>query len=176
MYREIIDFWFVEISPSQWWKKDTSFDDIIESKFLTVHNKAIKGELFSWRGTSLGRLAEIIVLDQFSRNIYRNKPESFAYDASALILAQSAIAGGYDSALATAQRMFMYMPFMHSESLLIHEQAVTLFSGMKSSLDFEHKHKLIIEKFGRYPHRNTLLGRTSTPEEIQFLTQPNSNF
>lgn len=178
MPQKIITFWFEEIDKSQWWKKDENFDDLIRSRFLDIHNQAIKCELYSWRETSLGRLAEIIVLDQFSRNIYREKPESFAYDAMALTLAQSAIAGGYDLELNEEQRSFLYMPFMHSESVLIHEEAVRLFTqlGVESSLNFEKKHKAIIEKFGRYPHRNKILGRVSTQEEVEFLTQPGSSF
>lgn len=178
MYQDVIHFWFEEIEPSQRWKKDDAFDALIRSRFLTVHNQAISGELFSWRESALGCLAEVIVLDQFSRNLYRDKPQSFAYDPIALVLAQSAIAQGFDKELPTDQTGFLYMPFMHSESLLIHEQAVRLFNqlGQESIVEYEHKHKMIIERFGRYPHRNYILGRVSTPEEEQFLTEPNSSF
>jgi len=178
MYKDIINFWFHEIDKSQWWKKDTEFDDLIRSRFLNIHQMATKCELFLWRSTAAGALAEIIVLDQFSRNMYRDKPESFAYDTLALALAQTAIAKGQDLELDNDQRSFLYMPFMHSESLVIHETAVALFteSGMDSTLEFENKHKVIIEKFGRYPHRNKILGRVSTQEEIAFLTQPGSSF
>lgn len=178
MYQEIIDFWFDEINKSKWWTKDDEFDEHIRSRFSNIHSRAVKGELFQWRTTSLGMLAEIIVLDQFSRNMYRNTPKSFAYDLTALTLAQSAIAGGYDLQLDKEKRSFMYLPFMHSESLEIHDQAVVLFSklGNESTLQFEYKHKEIIEKYGRYPHRNKILGRVSTPEETEFLKQPNSGF
>ena len=178
MYQRIIDFWFKEVDKSQWFKKDGNFDSLIKLRFSDIHNQATKGELFSWRKTSLGMLAEIIVLDQFSRNMYRETPESFAYDSLALILAQSAIAGGHDLELSPEQRSFIYMPFMHSESLIIHKEALTLFAklGIESTLKFENKHKVIIEKFGRYPHRNKLLGRISTEEEIEFLTQSGSSF
>ena len=161
MYQNIIEFWFKEIEKPQWWKKDESFDALIKSRFLDIHIKATKCELFSWRKSSLGMLAEIIVLDQFSRNMFRNEPESFAYDSIALALAQSAIAGEHDLVLNAEQRSFLYMPFMHSESLLIHEEAVRLFTrlGVSSSLEYENKHKEIIHKFGRYPHRNDMLGR-----------------
>ncbi len=123
-------------------------------------------------------MAEIIVLDQFSRNIFRDKPEAFASDALALALAQEAIAAKADEQLKPIERSFLYMPFMHSESLAIHEVAVGLFenNGIASNYDFEIKHKTIIERFGRYPHRNSILGRESTPEEIEFLTQPGSSF
>ena len=178
MYQEIIEFWFDEIEKSQWWVKDENFDELIRKRFLEVHHQAIQCELFSWRETSLGALAEIIVLDQFSRNMFRNLPESFAYDQLALALAQSAIARGMDTELSTEKRNFLYMPFMHSESLAIHSVAESLFTklGVSSSIEYEQKHKEIIEKFGRYPHRNQILGRVSTPEEVEFLRLPGSSF
>lgn len=178
MYHEVIKFWFEEIEPSQWWVKDKNFDELIRKRFLEVHGKAIRCELFAWRETSLGALAEIIVLDQFSRNMFRDSPQSFASDQLALALSQSAIARGIDAELSTEERRFLYMPFMHSESLIIHSVAESLFSklGIPSSLEYEHKHKAIIEKFGRYPHRNKILGRASTPEEVDFLRLPGSSF
>jgi uncharacterized protein (DUF924 family) len=178
MYQQIIKFWFEETKKPQWFKKDEDFDRLINFRFSDIHNRAIKGELFSWRETSLGMLAEIIVLDQFSRNMYREKPESFAYDSLALILAQSAIAGGHDLQLSLEQRRFLYMPFMHSESLIIHQQAIELYTklGIEDALNFERRHKIIIDKFSRYPHRNKILGRTSTAEEMDFLTLSGSRF
>jgi len=175
---EILNFWFEHLSPNQWWIKDLELDKEITTKFEKIHAMAIAGELFHWRSTPEGRLAEIIILDQFSRNIYRNKPESFSQDSQALCLAQEAIATGDDLKLDTNQRIFLYLPFMHSESLVIHEIAIKLFnqSGMESNLDFEVKHKEIIERFGRYPHRNEVLGRKSSQEEIEFLKQPGSSF
>ncbi|GAB6140942.1 hypothetical protein JCM14076_16710 [Methylosoma difficile] len=124
-------------------------------------------------------MAEVIVLDQFSRNIYRDSPQAFAEDAQALTLAQAAIAIGAHRQLLPTMRAFLYMPFMHSESLQVHEQAVVLFAEADmdvATLQFELKHKAIIERFGRYPHRNPFLGRTSTEEEKVFLTQPGSAF
>ncbi|WP_395374873.1 DUF924 family protein [Marinicella sp. W31] len=175
--QDILDFWFVECTPKQWWIKEMSFDETIRQRFLTVHQAAVKGELSGWRKTAEGRLAEIIVLDQFSRNLYRNDPRAWRYDGMALILAQEAIACGDDQRL-TAGQTFLYMPFMHSESPLIHEQSIALFSqpGLANNLDFAHKHKIIIDRFGRYPHRNAVLGRESTAEELEFLQQPNSSF
>lgn len=125
-----------------------------------------------------GRLAEIIVLDQLSRNLYRNSPLAFAQDALALALAQEAITLKLDAALPPIQRSFLYMPFMHSESKLIHQYALKLFEdlGNPINLDFEQRHKVIIDRFGRYPHRNQVLGRNSSQEELDFLTQPNSHF
>ncbi|MGJ7095440.1 DUF924 family protein [Vibrio hannami] len=180
MYKQIIDFWFSELEPKQWWIKDLGFDQMILSRFGELHNQAKAGELFQWRETALGSLAEVIVLDQFSRNIYRDKPESFACDAMALALSQIAVSKGLDSELPQTQRVFLYMPFMHSESKLIHTEAVKLFESLgsegKGNLDFEHKHKAIIDRFGRYPHRNRILCRESTEEEIEFLKLPNSGF
>ena len=125
-----------------------------------------------------GRLAEIIVLDQFSRNIYRDRPLAFAYDATALVLAQEAVRVGADQQVDFEKRSFFYMPYMHSESPIIHNRAVELFSqpGAEFNYEFELKHKAIIDRFGRYPHRNAILGRESTPEEIEFLGQPGSSF
>lgn len=178
MYKEIIKFWFEEISQTQWWKKDVQFDQLIANRFSEVHGQASRCELYQWRDTAEGRLAEIIVLDQFSRNIYRNSPLSFATDSLALALAQEAIRSGADKSVPEAMRSFFYMPFMHSESAAIHEEAVSLYEayGNEGNLKFELRHKAIIDRFGRYPHRNEILGRDSTAEEIEFLSQPGSSF
>lgn len=175
---EIITFWFETIEPRQHWAKDALVDHRIRERFGRVHAAAGAGELWAWRHSSLGRLAEILVLDQFSRNIYRDDARAFAWDGMALVLAQEAIAAGAEAPLPPPQRAFLYMPFMHSESSLIHERAVALFSepGLESNLDFELRHKAIIERFGRYPHRNVVLGRASTPEELEFLAGPDSSF
>ena len=178
MYKEILRFWFEDIEPSQWWKKDDDFDKALIARFSAVHASAAQCELFEWRITPQGRLAEIIVLDQFSRNMFRGSPLAFANDALALALAQEAVSAKADEALSPVERSFLYMPYMHSESLKIHEIAVDLFrrNGIQGNLDFEIKHKEIIERFGRYPHRNSILGRTSTVAEIEFLNQPGSGF
>jgi len=177
-YDAIIDFWFKEIEPKFWWKKDSEFDRLIADRFLGVHNAATKCELYVWRDSPLGRLAEVIVLDQFSRNIYRGTPLSFAYDPLALALAQEAITAKANQSLNPDQKAFLYLPFMHSESPVIHEIALELFKepGLESNLDFEIRHKAIIDKFGRYPHRNEILGRQSTEEEISFLKEAGSSF
>lgn len=166
MYKEVINFWFAELNPQQWWQKDEELDVTIRNRFSSWHNQAKVSELFQWRETALGSLAEIIVLDQFSRNIYREQPESFASDPLALALAQVAIAKGLDLELPATERSFLYIPFMHSESQLIHREAVRLYEalGNPNTLEFEHKHKAIIDRFGRYPHRNNILGRASTRE------------
>lgn len=177
-YQEVISFWFEEITPKQWWVKDQEFDNLICQRFEKLHKTAVMGELWAWRNSALGALAEIIVIDQFSRNIYRNTPESFAYDPIALVLAQNAILQNFDQQLTPIMRGFVYLPFMHSESALIHQEAVKLYQqdGMSGNLDFELKHKVIIDRFGRYPHRNVILGRESTAEEIEFLKTEGSSF
>ena len=174
----ILRFWFEEIEPAQWWKADPAFDQVVRERFAAVHRAAAHGELSAWRVQPAGRLAEVIVLDQFSRNMYRGTPLAFAYDAVALVLAQEAVAGGHDVALPPEQRVFLYLPYMHSESAVIHEAAVGLFEalGLPSNLDFELRHKAIIDRFGRYPHRNAILGRPSTDEELEFLETPGSSF
>jgi len=175
---EVIGFWFEEISPKMWWARDAQLDTEIALRFAAIHIAATRCELYTWREHPTGRLAEIIVLDQFSRNIYRGDPRSFAFDPLALCLAQQAVGLGADQNLPVNQRAFVYMPFMHSESALIHDWALKLFGtpGLESSLESERRHKSVIDRFGRYPHRNHILGRTSTPEEVVFLTAEGSSF
>lgn len=176
--KEILRFWFQECSPEQWFQKSADFDRLIESRFLGIHRQAAAGELFQWRDSAEGRLAEILILDQFSRNLFRDDPRAFASDDMALALAQEALRGKHHLDLSVTQRAFLYMPFMHSESSAIHEIAMKLFSepGMETNLRFEILHFDIIKKFGRYPHRNQILGRKSTPDEIEFLKQDGSSF
>lgn len=177
-YERILAFWFEELEPKQWFIKDAALDARIAEQFSGVHARAAQCELFEWRREPRGRLAELIVLDQFSRNMHRDRPEAFAQDALALALAQEAVALGADQVLEAPERVFLYMPYMHSESPLIHEQAMRLFDqpGLEENLQYEMKHKAIVDRFGRYPHRNAILGRTSTPEELEFLKQPGSSF
>jgi len=174
----ILAFWFDEITPKQWWGGSPEFDQLIRDRFGATHRAAKQCELYAWRSTSEGRLAEIIVLDQFSRNIFRGKPEAFAQDGLALALAQTAISAGADLLLDVHRRAFMYMPFMHSESRQIHTQSLMLFKaeGMQDQLESAMQHQAIIERFGRYPHRNAVLGRQSTEEELAFLKLPKSSF
>ncbi len=178
VYRQVIEFWFEELDQSFWWKKDTVFDALLIERFSDIHGRAINCELFGWRESAAGRLAEIIVLDQFSRNMFRDSPRAFAYDSMSLALAQESISHGVDQQLNAVQRSFLYMPFMHSESLAIHELAVELFrkNEIQGNLEFELKHKDVITRFGRYPHRNSVLGRESTAEETAYLSQPGSGF
>jgi uncharacterized protein (DUF924 family) len=177
-YQLVIDFWFVEAQPKHWWRADDPFDRRIAERFGAVYAQAVQCELYAWRRHALGRLAEIIVLDQFSRNIHRDTTRAFAADPLALALAQEAVAAQAAAALEPRQRAFLYMPYMHSESRQIHELAVRLFSetGLESNLDFEFRHKAIIDRFGRYPHRNAILGRISSEDEREFLNTRGSSF
>jgi uncharacterized protein (DUF924 family) len=178
MPQSILQFWFHEITPAQWWKVDPAFDRLIADRFGEVHSQALRGELFEWRADAKGRLAEVIVLDQFSRNIYRGSHRAFEGDMVALVLAQEAVSLKADAALGVEERAFAYMPYMHSESRRIHEVAERLFreGTSENSYNFELRHKAIIDRFGRYPHRNLALGRESTSEEIAFLAEPGSRF
>ncbi|HET9034128.1 MAG TPA: DUF924 family protein [Dokdonella sp.] len=175
---DILHFWFDEIDSAQWWKADPAFDQLIVERFSGIHAQVNCCKSFSWRKNPQGRLAEIIVLDQFSRNMFRGTAQAFASDPLALALAQEAINTGADQALTPAQRNFLYMPFMHSESRLIHAFAEPLFRehATKNTYEFEMRHKVIIDRFGRYPHRNVILGRESTAQELEFLKQPGSSF
>jgi uncharacterized protein (DUF924 family) len=177
-HRIVIDFWFRETEPARWFARDPEFDRLIRTRFLALHGAAARGELWAWRVSPEGRLAEILVLDQFSRNLYRDSPLAFAQDVTALVLAQEAVSAGADRDFDPPRKAFLYMPFMHSESPLIHERAVELFSapGLESNLDYELQHRAIIRRFGRYPHRNAALGRVSSAEEQAFLAEPGSSF
>lgn len=176
--QDVLHFWFDEATPAQLFKKDAAFDAEIRARFGATHQAAVHGELAAWRDTPEGRLAEIIVLDQFSRNLFRDDARAFATDGMALVLAQEAIRAGADRAIPSARLAFLYMPFMHSESHAIHAEATRLFRqpGLEDNYKFELKHRAIIDRFGRYPHRNRVLGRASTPEELAFLEQPGSSF
>ncbi|OUS11469.1 hypothetical protein A9Q89_08280 [Gammaproteobacteria bacterium 53_120_T64] len=177
-YLCVIEFWFEEITPAQWWQKSAEFDALIHKQFIDLHQAATRCELFAWRRRPLGRLAEIIILDQFSRHLYRDQPEAFAHDSLALALSQQAIAAGIAPRLSAKQRGFLYMPFMHSESRAMQNQSVQLFSqaGLDAHLSSARRHRDVIERFGRYPHRNQILGRTSSDEELTFLQQAGSIF
>jgi uncharacterized protein (DUF924 family) len=178
MYQAVLKFWFQEIPPQNWWIKDSDFDAVVRDRFCELHGAALLGECWEWRKQPHGRLAEIIVLDQFPRNMYRDTPRAFASDAMALALAQEAIAGGHDTALAPLERAFLYMPFQHSESRIVQAESLRLFKalGEPQQYDFAVRHKAIIDQFGRFPHRNAILGRQATVEEETFLKTPGSSF
>lgn len=174
----VLDFWYDEHHRQYWFAKSEAFDNEIRRRFADTLKRAAQGELDAWRSTIRGRLAEIIVLDQFSRNLYRDTPHAFAQDGMALVLAQTAVALPEFELLTTKEKHCLLLPYMHSESVYIHEQALALFGRLDNpdALEFEMKHKVIIDRFGRYPHRNAILGRVSTAEEIAFLNEPNSSF
>lgn len=174
----VLNFWFDSAHKPLWFAKCDAFDVQIREQFGDLIIKAVAGELWKFRGDNYGRLAEILILDQFTRNAYRDTPSAFMGDEVALILAQEAISLTAFSELPIDFQVFTAMPFMHSESLAIHDRAVEVFRqiGDESTLDFEYQHKQIIERFGRYPHRNAILGRTSTFQEMAFLQTPNASF
>ncbi|MCK9684347.1 DUF924 family protein [Scleromatobacter humisilvae] len=176
--KDVLDFWFDPATEPNWWKRSDAFDATIAARFGALHEAATRCELFAWRASAEGRLAEVIVLDQFSRNLHRDSPLAFAADPLALALAQTAVALGVDRDLDIRRRVFLHMPYMHSESRAIHEEALRLFAADHSAndLDYERRHKAIIDRFGRFPHRNAVLGRASTPEELEFLETPGSSF
>lgn len=175
---QVLAFWFDELKPSDWFAKSDKLDGEIRTRFGDLHRQAMAGELDHWVDDDAGALALVIVLDQFSRNIHRNSPGAFAGDHKALQIAAAMVQSGRDKNLDATQRLFLYMPYMHSESLAVHQQAVKLFTdlGLEKNLDYELRHKAIIERFGRYPHRNAILGRESTPQEEAFLQTPGSSF
>ena len=177
-YHQVIDFWFDELAPEQWWTRDDALDEYIAENFLDLHQQAVEGDLADWRGEPLSALAEIIVLDQFSRNIYRGSSDAFSNDALALSLSREAIEKGFNQLMEPDKKQFLYLPFMHSESLEVHEEAMALYSeeGLRHNLDFEVKHREIIDRFGRYPNRNEALGRESTDDELAFLEEQDSSF
>ena len=172
--QRVLEFWFEELSPKEWFRKSDELDQQILTRFSGLHARIAAGEKARWRDSPQGRLAEILVLDQFSRNMFRHTAAAFATDNLALALAQEAVRSGSDQELTAVQLPFLYMPYMHSESAVVHEEAMRLFAKT-SNLDYEIRHKAIIDRFGRYPHRNDVLGRASTPEEIEWMDQ-NSGF
>lgn len=178
MHEQVLAFWFEEIDPGMWWAAEPAFDERLRARFLSTLESAARGELYSWRVSPQGRLAEVIVLDQFSRNIFRNTARAFAQDPMALALSREAVSLEVPERLRPEERAFLLMPYMHSESPLIHVEAARLFREWASeeSYQFELRHKAIVDRFGRYPHRNEVLGRESTPGEIEFLKQPGSGF
>jgi uncharacterized protein (DUF924 family) len=188
--RAVLDFWFLPPDHPghgafrpEWFRKDAAFDAAIREQFGADVEAALNSTLDA--GTDQALLARILLLDQFTRNIFRDTPRAFAGDAQALRLAETLVAAGRDKNLSPFQRWFVYLPFEHSESLLDQERAVALFAGLRremqheafdSACDYALRHRAVVERFGRFPHRNAILGRASTPEEIEFLKQPGSSF
>jgi uncharacterized protein (DUF924 family) len=166
--QNVLEFWFRTLQPTEWYAKSDALDAQVRARFESTFRRVVAGETAHWRDAPEGRLAEIIVLDQFPRNMFRGQREAFAADPMALALSQEAIRAGADRELDDIRRGFLYMPFMHSESRVIHEQAMVLFKDLPN-LYYEVLHKAIIDRFGRYPHRNAALSRTSTTEEVEWM-------
>lgn len=194
---DILDFWFGALDEhgcadrehaERWWRRDPAFDEQIRRRFGEAHRAIGAGELEGWRADPRGRLAQIIVLDQFSRNMYRDTPAMYAGDPLALAVALEGLDRGDDRALPRDPRGFMYMPLIHSEELAMQERAVALFGELRDSAPaavreraaaaarYAEMHRDIVRRFGRFPHRNAILGRASSQEEIAFLQQPGSGF
>ena len=175
---DVVDFWFVQHGRDDWFGGKAEFDAELAAQFAETHAHVARGEAYTWRGTPDGRLAELIVLDQFSRQLFRKRPEAFAQDGMALALAQEAVAGGHDRAVEPVRRMFFYLPYMHSESLVIHEESLRLHQrlGGEESIKFELAHQDVLRRFGRYPRRNAALGRTSTAEELDYINSGEGMF
>ena len=183
--RDILAFWFgppPRGERAEWFRKDDAFDERIRARFGALHEAASRRELESWRAEPGSMLALIVVLDQFSRNLYRGQARAFAQDAHALECANEALARGDDVELLPVKRQFLYLPLEHSEDLADQERCVELmrsleaFEPTRGLTEWAEKHRVIVARFGRFPHRNAALGRTSTPEEVEFLKQPGSGF
>ena len=175
---EILNFWFKECKPEQWFKKNEDVDQMIENRFSISIENAIAGNMGNWEESETGCLALIILLDQFTRNIFRDTPRAFAGDKRALALSQLCCDKDYLTNPDIQRRQFMLMPMMHSENLAVQDAALPLFKKYASKKDYEYaeKHREIIARFGRFPHRNVILGRKSINEELEFLKQPGSSF
>jgi len=167
---QVIHYWFEELRPAAWFRKDTRVDDAIRERFGELHDELAQARP-EQLATPLECLAAVIVLDQFSRNMFRGSPRSFATDALALSIAEHAIVAGLDQQLDRQQRWFLYMPFQHSEDRAVQARSIQLFTqlGDQENLGYARGHQEIIDRFGRFPHRNAVLGRVSTPEELEFV-------
>lgn len=170
---DVLQFWFVDHGREDWFGGKAAFDAALADAFADTHARVAKGEAWQWRMTPKGRLAEIIVLDQFSRQLHRGSPLAFAQDAMALTLAQEVLLLGLDDGFAVHEMMFLLLPFMHSESAVIQAESMRLHEklGIAEGIDFASKHRDAVVRFGRFPFRNKALGRTSTPEEMAYLKE-----
>ena len=182
---EILTFWFGDRSHSEretyrdaWFKKDAAFDAAIKERFGATVETALDGGFADWESTRDGVLALILLLDQFNWNLNRDSARAFDGDRRALALANAALAKGFDQSAPLVERQFFYMPFEHSEDLKDQDRCCALMAtlGNPDLVDYADRHRAIIRRFGRFPHRNTALGRPSTPEEIEFLKMPGSSF
>jgi uncharacterized protein (DUF924 family) len=177
--RDILDFWFKECEPAQWWKKDPAFDETIRARFLNDVIAAREGRYDEWMNSAQGSLALLILLDQFPRNLFRGKADAFASDARAREVARHAVAKGFDLEAPQTARVFFYLPFEHSEDMDDQDLSVKYFgerldhdTGPESNYTYALQHRDVIKRFGRFPGRNAALGRQSTPEEDEFLKGP----
>lgn len=170
-YNPLLEFWFHDLHQALWFSRNDDFDAQCKNRFYPLWQAACQGELFHWRETPKGRLAEIILLDQFSRNLNRESSRAWQQDGMALILAQELVNQPLWQTLTTTERGVSLLPMMHAESRVIHQEAERLFTDLNEPgfLNAEIKHRALLERFGRYPHRNSLLGRRSTPEEVEWL-------
>lgn len=184
---EVLQFWFgpageTESVRDYWFRKDPAFDARLRDRFGALHGRAERGELREWRATPAGLLALIVVLDQFSRNLYRDSARAFASDGEALECARLMVARGWDRERSGVERWFVYLPFEHSENLADQDRCLELMGQLQGAaaeanvVEWARRHRDIIARFGRFPHRNRALGRVSTSGEIEFLTQPGSSF
>lgn len=175
---DVLAFWFTETAPKQWYQKDMAFDRLIAERFGPTITAALAGRLDRWANDADGCLALIIVLDQFTRNVFRDTPRAFSGDEMALALSLRCVERGYLDNSDNARKQFMLMPMMHSEDLGIQDRSLPLFSAHTGENTYEYaiKHRDIIAQFGRFPHRNKILGRPSNEAELVFLTQPGSSF
>lgn len=185
---DVLEFWFSELSRALWFEKNAAFDEAIRTRFEDTVRAAAAGELEHWERTAPGALALVIVLDQFSRNLYRGSARAFAADARARAVADRALSRRLDQDIPLAQRHFFFLPFEHSESTGDQERSVALFQAWAEAHDgpardqaleqmrYVHRHAEIVARFGRFPHRNEALGRESTEAEIAFLREPMSGF
>jgi uncharacterized protein (DUF924 family) len=182
---DVLEFWFGEVphrSRAIWFTKDSDFDAAIRARFGEAVEAALSGALVDWSANAHGALARVILLDQFTRNIFRDTPRAFEGDALARSVAAAVVDAGQDRALDRYERQFLYLPFEHSESAADQDRSIELFSalardtGDDSLLPWAVRHADIIRRFGRFPHRNDILGRASTPDEVAFLTEPGSGF
>lgn len=178
LINEILTFWFVECEQKSWWVKDPAFDAIVRGRFGALVEEAASDKLDHWAGSAEGARALIILLDQFTRNIYRGTAKAFVADEKAREIARNAIASGFDEGLNRHERNFMYLPLEHSEDLKDQEDCCRLIAsiGSEGYLKFARSHRDIIARFGRFPHRNKILGRINTPEEEEYLKDPAAGF
>ncbi len=176
--REILDFWFEDCDPEQWFSKDPVFDQTIRDRFGAAYAEAMAGKLDHWEHDAQFSLALIVLLDQFPRNMFRGTARMYEADAKALALAKRVVGSDAEKALSEDRRRFLYLPLEHSEDLSDQRHCLALMTTLEDqrSAEYAHRHLVIIERFGRFPHRNDILGRQSTPEEIVFLTEPDSSF